>query len=628
MARTRRKPAPGGVVTRSKSVPRTVNATTLTVVAPGSVPTTTTTLSAAATAQEAAMRTSTMDGDVNEERNMHSGVLVSAIQQLMSTVGRLKQRLGDMENERDAREPRLDVEANGAGSTDKASTPAALPTRTTTQAEPTSAPATTAAALRGGTHKKSAKDLELTPFKSSPTGVRVETRISKVVLAVEGARILRRGEWTDEELYYIVGNKLQDDAAKVWVQMNKKLIGAERTWSKLKAAMVRRCGERPDLAAAELREPENLEKAVDKATKIDDPIYNVARGMRNIWQAWAVSTHPGVVQMDGTTGLVTVVPGLEDESDMVSASPSAEGGRERDKLAYFTYPQVVFNKNTRFWAVPRDRVWNGRYWAPTKKEKTRPLTTHDSRTPDRRLSGKSERKAKVLLAVAKGSSSSSEESDVSITPSKGKKRRAPSICNEETKSGTAAVAQRNGAAVCGSKRPRDESEREDGTDQDRGCESVVHRPESAEESNEKAMKLTGASTTPMTAVLEAQMQPEMEHRDKGRDERYVATVRPAMAALRYVHTGSKEELPDGPCRMTEEGGKRADTGVGGETEEGEGPLGAGVVAGTGEGGGLDGADEEANHEKCVTATMGEGNSAVEKRRWSVTRLARKPARTP
>ncbi|KAE9053006.1 hypothetical protein PF010_g33089 [Phytophthora fragariae] len=91
------------------------------------------------------------------------------------------------------------------------------------------------------------------PFKPSPTGVRVETWIAKVDLAVEGPHISGRGEWTDEELYYIVGNKLQDDAAKFWVQMNKELTGTERTWSRLKAAMVRRYGERPDLAAAEWR---------------------------------------------------------------------------------------------------------------------------------------------------------------------------------------------------------------------------------------------------------------------------------------------------------------------------------------------------------------------------------------
>ncbi|GMF20442.1 unnamed protein product [Phytophthora fragariaefolia] len=54
-------------------------------------------------------------------------------------------------------------------------------------------------------------------------------------------------------LYYVVGNKLQDDAAKSWVQINKELVDHERTWTKLKEALVRRYGERPDLAQAEWR---------------------------------------------------------------------------------------------------------------------------------------------------------------------------------------------------------------------------------------------------------------------------------------------------------------------------------------------------------------------------------------
>ncbi|GMF26181.1 unnamed protein product [Phytophthora fragariaefolia] len=150
----------GGVVTRSKTAPRTVNATTPTVVAPGSVPTMTTTPSAAAAAQEAAMRTSTVDGDMNGEWNMDSGVLVFVIQQLMSTVGRSEQRLGDIENERGSLVPRLGVVANGAGSTDATSTLAAPPTFTTTQVEPTSAPTTTAAALPEARTNSSSATLE------------------------------------------------------------------------------------------------------------------------------------------------------------------------------------------------------------------------------------------------------------------------------------------------------------------------------------------------------------------------------------------------------------------------------------------------------------------------------------
>ncbi|KAE8959308.1 hypothetical protein PF011_g30476 [Phytophthora fragariae] len=330
---------------------------------------------------------------------------------------------------------------------------------------------------RQGRRRKNAKDLELMPFKPSPTGVRVETWIAKVDLAVEGPHISGRGEWTDEVLYYIVGNNLQDDAAKFWVQMNKELTGTERTWSRLKAAMVRRYGERPDLATAEWRVmrrkmypgetfadfasglrdaagqnrvreetllgqfyrclekttrqlvklppiPETLEEAVDKATKIDDHTYNVAQGMRNIGQAWAVSTNPGVVRTDGTTGLMTVVPGIEGDAGMPAATPTAEGGPEMEGFAYFTNPQAVFNKITGFWAVPRHQAWNGRYWAPTKKERAKPTATQEQRPAERRHFGKSDRKAKVMLAVPSNGSSSSEESDASLTPPKAKKRRA------------------------------------------------------------------------------------------------------------------------------------------------------------------------------------------------------------
>ncbi|KAE9064400.1 hypothetical protein PF007_g29212 [Phytophthora fragariae] len=99
-------------------------------------------------------------------------------------------------------------------------------------------------------HRKNAKDLELTPYKPSPT-VSVSTWIAKVDLAVEGARISGRGDWTDAELYFIVGNKLQDNAAGWWVQMDQELPSAEKTWTKLKSALMRRYGERPDQAMAE-----------------------------------------------------------------------------------------------------------------------------------------------------------------------------------------------------------------------------------------------------------------------------------------------------------------------------------------------------------------------------------------
>ncbi|GMF36876.1 unnamed protein product [Phytophthora fragariaefolia] len=81
----------------------------------------------------------------------------------------------------------------------------------------------------------------------------ISTWIANVDLAVQGARISGRGDWTDEEVYFVVGNKLQDNAAGWWVQMDQELPMAEKTWTHLKAALIRRYEESPDQAMAEWR---------------------------------------------------------------------------------------------------------------------------------------------------------------------------------------------------------------------------------------------------------------------------------------------------------------------------------------------------------------------------------------
>ncbi|GMF62846.1 unnamed protein product [Phytophthora fragariaefolia] len=286
-----------------------------------------------------------------------------AIAQLMPTVGQLTQRLDAMENAAErTQQPAV---------TDPA--PSAAPIRTAEARIPWRSPSPDVSSepsdddyssesssssgdhvRRGRSHRhrrsrrssdqrrsrhhrrneKNAKELDWQPFKPTASGVRVETWIAKVDLAVEGARISNRGDWTDEELYYVVGNKLQDDAAKSWVQINMELARHDCTWRKLKEALLRRYGERPDLAQAEWRvmqrtvqpgktfadfasgihyaagqkpvreetllgqfyrelekttrqlvklapAPSALGEAEDKASRIDDSSYNAARGMRN-----------------------------------------------------------------------------------------------------------------------------------------------------------------------------------------------------------------------------------------------------------------------------------------------------------------------------------------------------------
>ncbi|KAE8981168.1 hypothetical protein PR001_g24075, partial [Phytophthora rubi] len=100
--------------------------------------------------------------------------------------------------------------------------------------------------------RRAIRDLDLPTFLPTPQ-TSVTTWIARVDLALEGARLSGRGEWTSQELYYILGNKLQDSAARWWVQLDRKLRDRERTWTKLKASLLRRYGERPDKAMAEWR---------------------------------------------------------------------------------------------------------------------------------------------------------------------------------------------------------------------------------------------------------------------------------------------------------------------------------------------------------------------------------------
>ncbi|EGZ21245.1 hypothetical protein PHYSODRAFT_285574, partial [Phytophthora sojae] len=80
--------------------------------------------------------------------------------------------------------------------------------------------------------RRAIRDLDLPTFLPTPL-TSVTTWIARVDLALEGARLSGRGEWTDQELYYILGNKLQDSAARWWVQLDRKLRDRERTWTKL-----------------------------------------------------------------------------------------------------------------------------------------------------------------------------------------------------------------------------------------------------------------------------------------------------------------------------------------------------------------------------------------------------------
>ncbi|ETO58988.1 hypothetical protein F444_22634, partial [Phytophthora nicotianae P1976] len=215
---------------------------------------------------------------------------------------------------------------------------------------------------RNRNRKRSVKDLELPTYTPSPK-VSVSTWIDRVDLALKGAAESGRGKWSDHALYFILGNKLMDNAARWWVNMNRRLPKRDRTWTNLKKALLRRHGEMLDKSAAEWRvnmrrmmpgktyadfaaalrdvvgwskvservllaqfyrsldrttkklvkqrpKPRTLEEAVDKANEIDDSMDNVALGMMNIGQPWATAPSPYLVPVDGTTGQTLVIPGI------------------------------------------------------------------------------------------------------------------------------------------------------------------------------------------------------------------------------------------------------------------------------------------------------------------------------
>jgi len=316
---------------------------------------------------------------------------------------------------------------------------------------------------------KNVKDLDLQPFVPKAGGVRVETWIAKVDLAVEGARMAGLGDWTDEELYFVVGNKLQEDAAKSWVQINKELVGADRTWSRLKEALTLRYGERPDQAQAEWRVMSRpllrgetyadfaaglrdaagqnevqertfldsfyrglsvttrqlvklsptrttLNEAVRKAMTIDDSGQNVTNGMKSIGQAWATATTPAAVHMDGTMGSLQVVPGIG--SMMTTEGGSAAGATyEPEDEAFFTNPLGVYNKYYGTWIQLENRFWNGKYWAPTKKAREKRAAAREQRVAARRHLPKPERKvAKALVAMGEEDSDETESDESEEEP--------------------------------------------------------------------------------------------------------------------------------------------------------------------------------------------------------------------
>ncbi|KAE8970439.1 hypothetical protein PR002_g27116 [Phytophthora rubi] len=276
--------------------------------------------------------------------------------------------------------------------------------------------------------RRSVKDLELPTFTPSPK-VSVSTWIDQVDFALKGAAKSGRGKWSDHALYFILGNKLMENAAKWWVNQDRRLKKRQRTWTNLKKALLRRYGPKLDKSNAELcvtmrrmmpgktyadfatglrdvvgrnrvkervllaqflryldkttkklvqqrPKPKTLEEAVDKATEIDDPMDNVAQGMPKIGQPWAVVPSHHLMTMTGTTGPMSVIPGISGTGlPTEMANAFAASGGEASGVALFTNPQGVWNECSGTWDSLPGHAWNGKFWAETKQHELRRQVT-------------------------------------------------------------------------------------------------------------------------------------------------------------------------------------------------------------------------------------------------------------
>ncbi|KAG4044433.1 hypothetical protein PC123_g20126 [Phytophthora cactorum] len=270
------------------------------------------------------------------------------------------------------------------------------------------------------------------------------------------------------------------------------------------------------------KEPRTLEEAVDCPTEIDDPMDNVAQGMRNTGQPWATAPSPYLVPMAGMTGQTAVIPGIGGPGLPADVMALATGGTTtaeplQNTIALFTNPQGVWNPYSATWDVPAGRVWNGRFWAETNKNsqpRSQATRREGPRKPERH---------DVVYKV--------NEEDVVI----GDEKRE-SGGNED------GVVEERGETASGAHEQVPRGQSCDGSKRTTHGGVVVGR-------------VTG--TAPKDFVdIKGCMDEEVEIRDNQRAGRYVATVRPALTSARYVRADARNapaEMDEDEALQTEEG---------------------------------------------------------------------------
>ncbi|GMF42572.1 unnamed protein product [Phytophthora fragariaefolia] len=338
-------------------------------------------------------------------------------------------------------------------------------------------------------------------------------------------------EWRVGQRRMMPGETYTDFAAAL-----RDLCGSNRIKERVLLAQFYRSLDRTTRLLVKQRpKPTTLEEAVEKATEINDPIDNVAQGMENIGQAFVTAPDSYIVPASGTTGHMALIPGV----------------------------------------APKGRVWNGHLWAPLARK--RAASTAVPTMAKRTVTTKTDRKAKVNMATGRDDHEEESEDDqaagapYSPPPAKKSKltvrhskatvrqakgtstartqREAPecsprsSVTRAEARA--EAAGKRRSSGVGGSRRPTEPGTPQQPVRKMRN-DSMVHETDGTTASmtavggdgEPKVDENEGSRDESMAVVrraVAAHVDEELAVCDHERADRYVSTVRSAMAALRYAH---------------------------------------------------------------------------------------------